>query len=635
MNKLILFSIVIFLSTNSLLCSAETVNINWKVTKPFRFIASKSAYEKYSFNFNEKALEFVNRQVGEKQRANLPPIDSTVWLNNSSELFRTERDHFFPKHGQVEAELVNNVEGICSWTYQEQKGEVLCNTPFTFYAVVNADVSPILKITIPSGNTISETISIKDRLLLGLGDSYASGESNPDIPAIADFNKLEAIRLETERLKNSETGRWLHFTDNWLKRPARWLDKQCHRSMLSQHVLTAMRLAEINPHESISLLPLACSGAEMMDGVLVPQENPPGDSGKPNYTNRTGKNRKRTKINYSVSESQVNLAIRHLCDGDVQMSKKRFSKREPNVKVPSIEAKVLRCNGKIREPDAILISIGGNDVGFSSSIAWAALPKNGRHILGGLAVKVTHLASNPICPHGSISNPDDSCTVRGVPTSNDRVRDWLPGYYQELNNELRDSKLLTDSSNVYLTAYPNPLFSGAEKKPCHEASSEDALEQVRSQLPKAFNTQKWSIRMKTDETSALNLGLFEPLSEMMESRANIHGWNFIDAHVKKISEHGICAGFKRTSSKQLYPHPDNGVWIPKSPDLEWAYDNNRERWIRNTNDSVLFQADGTPAKSNGAFHPDARGHALVADALYDAITMKWRNLSKDISQIRY
>ena len=119
----------------------------------------------------------------------------------------------------------------------------------------------------------------------------------------------------------------------------------------------------------------------------------------------------------------------------------------------------------------------------------------------------------------------------------------------------------------------------------------------------------------------------------MRASASKHGWVFLDAHVRDIIPHGICAGFARkdryldSSGRSqyipLYPHVRNGEWYPMNPSLERAYDVSRARWFRNTNDSVLFQNDNTDSVMNGAFHPDFRVHALMADHIYIAVISKW------------
>jgi len=619
-----LLGFLIISAISSIALATDGIDIEWEVYTPLRLIVSHDAYEKFSIKNKETVFYFITKQLGEKNLDGLPPLNDTVWKKNSSDYIRIERNHFFPNKETVKVNLSKKYSGLCTWNYKEQHGRFDCNNHFLFEAIVNADNAPTLTITLPTGKMITENVVVHDRLILGLGDSYASGEGNPDKPSTADLGKLEQRRLLSKKKNNSETGRWLDNTDTWLDKPAEWLDPQCHRSMLSQHILASMRLAEKNPHESITILPLACSGAEIMDGVLTPQVNPPGDAGKPPYKRtRMGKITKRKKINYTVKESQLNSAIRHLCSTNEFVEKDvLLHKRDPknSIGVETI-TKMLRCKGELRKPDAIFLSIGGNDAGFSSAIAWAALPSSGRHLLGGVAVKLTHLAAKPICPKSNDYYKGFDC--QKFRTAKERVREWLPDYYESLADELIESGLVSNPEKIFLTAYPNPLYIEDGKTFCGKNRSEDALEQFRSQIPKISNTQIWNIWMTKAEMKDLNEGLFIPLTEMMRSSAKKHSWTYVDKHVSKIQKHGICAGFERQGKYNAYPHPNRGVWHPKDPSSEWAYDSSRVRWIRNTNDTLLFQSDGTPGKLNGAFHPDARAHAVIADELFEVVVSKW------------
>lgn len=74
-------------------------------------------------------------------------------------------------------------------------------------------------------------VAVEDELVVALGDSVASGEGNP-------------------------------------QGPDRWLDVPCHRSAAAGFEVTARRLADTNPHRSITFVSLACSGAEIQAGLL-------------------------------------------------------------------------------------------------------------------------------------------------------------------------------------------------------------------------------------------------------------------------------------------------------------------------------------------------------------------------------
>ncbi|MFN2516464.1 MAG: SGNH/GDSL hydrolase family protein [Pyrinomonadaceae bacterium] len=95
-----------------------------------------------------------------------------------------------------------------------------------------------LTVTAPDGQTSSDemNITVKDLLLVSIGDSVASGEGNPDKPRKT--------------------------------RPAQWIDRLCHRSATAGPAQAAMRIENSDPHTSVTFVSFACSGAGIEEGLL-------------------------------------------------------------------------------------------------------------------------------------------------------------------------------------------------------------------------------------------------------------------------------------------------------------------------------------------------------------------------------
>jgi hypothetical protein len=614
--------IVLFAALGTNLIHAQT--IDWKVKEPFRFIDySKTGTSHWAMKREETASQFVEKLMKDGDRQKLPPFESTTYIRDKikqkSGLF--SEGYFFPKEVRVVAWIDSPPDGPCNWKYGSQSGKFNCNEKFEFKARTQfGDGDAKLTVTDKSANKRFEQIILEvfvtDRLVLGLGDSFASGESNPDRPAEVDPVKLERLRKSEER--GITTGRWMkNAKRNWLKSNADWLDKQCHRSLFSQHVLVAMRLAAENAKESVTLMPLACSGAEVLDGLLIPQKEPPGDAGP-------------------VADSQVNVAIRQLCPAERLTSEMKVFHRgfSGSVDLNASEQVVRRCKGGLgRTPDAILLSIGGNDVGFAPAIVWAAIPDKGRNLLGKGAVRIVEHKRPPVCP--------DVSSIRrcrkNIPPANYRIKHWLPHYYEYLMNELHESGLAPNANKIFLTAYPDPTFMDDGAKSCDSTTSADAIEQIRSELPRLFNTTKWGLGFSETETQKLRSSLIGPLHENMKSASDKYKWNFVNAYVEKMKPFGLCADFTRRDKDgddyiPMYPHIRKGKWYPRNPEMEWAYDTSRRRWFRNTNDSILFQYDDATEESingsiKGAFHPDFRAHALMADEVFLAVRKNWEGQS--------
>ncbi|MBO4206238.1 PKD domain-containing protein [Micromonospora echinofusca] len=79
-------------------------------------------------------------------------------------------------------------------------------------------------------------VTVRDHLVVSIGDSVASGEGVPDVPQQGDT-------------------------------PARWQNEQCHRSARSGPSRAALRLEQADRRSSVTFLHLACSGASVLPFV--------------------------------------------------------------------------------------------------------------------------------------------------------------------------------------------------------------------------------------------------------------------------------------------------------------------------------------------------------------------------------
>lgn len=591
---------------------AASQQIDWRIKDPFRLIKYETSSSDYSIPKGQSAFEFITARMATANRDKLPPIDDTHWKEIMDP--KKRESYIFPKKQKATAWLTERIAGRCLWVYQERREEIDCSDRFEFEAITQfGGGDPTLSVKPLSGARDITPLRavVRDRLILGLGDSFASGEGNPDKPTEVSTEVISELAKANANI--STTGRWMKDAPAWVKSRAEWFDLQCHRSMFSQHVLAAMRIASANPRESVTLVPLACSGAEVMDGLLTPQKDPPGGGKR-------------------VSDSQLNLAVKYLCRQDplkdrrenpLSVIRKEFQRGKTGRKeLRPVKQDTYRCQGELRKPDAVLLSIGGNDVGFASAIAWATIPNGYRNFFGFLGIRAVQWAKEQVCPDASIME-DYRCAKNG-PDSKYRIENWLPAYYKALAVELDETELAPKGSRkVYLTAYPNLLRLEDGETLCDEDRSEDAVEQVRTRLKSFLNPRKWQLEITKEEMNALQVGFFEPITREMKIASNNHGWTFVDSHVPKMIKNGICSGYQRKNGIVNYPHVRNGGWYPERPDQIWAYDTTRQRWFRNTNDSVLFQTDGSAGYMNGAFHPDFRAHALIADELFTVIGTRW------------
>jgi hypothetical protein len=93
-------------------------------------------------------------------------------------------------------------------------------------------------------------IQVKDVLIVSIGDSYASGEGNPVVPGII-------------------APQWAYSPDPAMNTE----NANAHRSTIAGPAQFALKLQEANPHEAVTFVSVANSGASIPDGVLGPMQS--------------------------------------------------------------------------------------------------------------------------------------------------------------------------------------------------------------------------------------------------------------------------------------------------------------------------------------------------------------------------
>ena len=140
-----------------------------------------------------------------------------------------------------------------------------------------------------------------------MGDSFASGESNPDRPVTFSasremvydpVNLLQRDRMATRSIKpaadygvasssdfvnpkslpkrlleDEEKGLILkpnsrEFQEAFDRRSAQWLSADCHRSQYGYPFRVSIGMALENRHRAVTFVSLACSGADIVEGLF-------------------------------------------------------------------------------------------------------------------------------------------------------------------------------------------------------------------------------------------------------------------------------------------------------------------------------------------------------------------------------
>lgn len=508
---------------------------------------------------------------------------------------------------------VTGLRGQCEWKVQSSKVAQL--KPVSFDCEAEAELLVPLsgaEITVTSAGsaTITESVAIDHRVVVGMGDSYASGEGNPDIPTRW---RNEVPKEKTYNWFNPKSDDFLVAND------AQWFDTACRRSFWSHQTYTAMRLAAENPHRLVTFLHYACSGAEIFDGMLVRQKRIPGIKGL-------------------VPRSQLAAAVLDLChSGNIVARSNLINEFAKNVKKKSQGffkmnnynrhgLDLRECGGKQRIPDLVLISIGGNDAGFAQLAAWAILPVEVRsdilNVFYGIGLK-----SEIVCPIESDVYMKGKCK-----RSDDDLINQIERRYALLGEAVKNLIKVTPDK-VVITSLPDPLrLDSVSGKVCSDegrvVNYNNAWDGARGFLKKHNFPHRWQFNVTEYEAKILAVrterknktlaeGTLTKLRAAVSLGATSNGFIFASDTSEAFVGHGWCEPSKN----------DLPIALPSSSPNEWHCDGTikgpacwrayhpAKRYTRTLNDSLLTQASSRGDGINGALHPTAQGQAAIATRL--------------------
>ena len=130
-----------------------------------------------------------------------------------------------------------------------------CHFTYTFAALGTYRVKLTVGTRRGQRNSVTKDVVVKDLLIVSMGDSYASGEGNPDVPQV--MQKIPGLPVGT-------------LYDAPKAGPV-WTDIWCHRSKYAGHAQAALELERAAPRSSVTFVSVACSGASVREGLLAQQ----------------------------------------------------------------------------------------------------------------------------------------------------------------------------------------------------------------------------------------------------------------------------------------------------------------------------------------------------------------------------
>ena len=300
---------------------AKAGEISWRVENNFRLLSNVNDQEwikniaiqsRFPGSANFSINDIANRWK---------EVPSTPY---NSELGTYDPEYINPTKWQIRLSFSSAPLGShCEW----QVASVRYNSPcHDFVPKDPVGTGPTnVEVIGPLGLTASTQIVIRDVLFAALGDSWISGEGNPDV-----------------------------FQDGQ-RRKRQWWDEKCHRSLYAWPVLAAARYAADHTQQSVTIVSRACSGAILSDLLNIPgEEFSDNHNGEVQFRPRLGFDKKIRVAGSVKLRPQIAQLSKDLCLD--QWQDLEGGKGEGV------------CKGKQRKPDYIFLSIGGNDAKFAPLI---------------------------------------------------------------------------------------------------------------------------------------------------------------------------------------------------------------------------------------------------------------------------
>jgi hypothetical protein len=588
------------------------MQISWEVRNRFRlfreerdFLIHTETLRGGSILGSEQALEVQSDGRGwARNMVNRLCIDLAGRVSEPCTRDNVKESYLTPTEHAITVRLTGQVPvgAVCAWSFDDGEGPQQstfdCAEPVNLRARYGRPT--VATVDVSSGpdapQRVVTQIMVRDVLIAGLGDSIASGEGNPDRAiALSDdgfcFRSYlggatgQYYRPSRAGYKGGRACESYESLQTWQRQSALWFNSACHRSLYSYQTRAALALAVKYPHIAVTYLPLACSGATIADGLFGTQrarECPPTKSGGNCQGN----------VNAQLSELREAMTA--------------AKRRQPT-----------------RRLDAILLSVGANDINFSGLVADV--------IVDNATERVLFRRS------GIIGSLDDSRSAL--------ARD-LPQGFGKLREALKPL-VGPDLSRVVYVSYANPALSNGAPCPGGPAGFD---------VHPSFNANPQRLANVTDYVQSEFLPQLKALalcqSGILCRDPRADRMTFVDAHQAVFADHGFCA---RAATD---PEFDRDCFSAKGnsfdPDIVAAASQPmtcgrgasefraylpRARWIRDANDSYFAamtypQATPTAAQPSdihdatwgilsavygGAIHPTAEGHAAMADAALPAL----------------
>jgi hypothetical protein len=603
--------------------------------------------------YAQSRLGWAAQTVGEtcydsngKPRHYLPVCERKYSWGSAKEDYVLPEAHTVAIH--IAPEQLANVTGDCTWSWQPRKAggkaetkKIACKDKLTIarvpYAQDRAQSGVAVTVKLPDGRELADAeVAVEDLFIVALGDSFASGESNPDRPVqfsaaremvydptlardqvaarapapgatpnyglASGDDQFNPKVLPRRYMEDEAQDRFYklyspEFAAAFDKAAARWLSRDCHRSQYGYPFRVAIELALENRHRSVTLASLVCSGAAVLEGLLVDMDPREGAAEIPGGKVRAELDQLAELICRGPRSQSASYTVPVYSYGGAQISAQRIAKSwcPPQSRKRSI--------------DVVLLSIGGNDVGFGALAAYALTED-----LGDLA------------PIAALTG----ASARHNPQLSRAYLDVLDHRMKALKDALQEG-FGVPPSRVVQSSYEPIQYdeTGAlcGSQPTLGMDVHPGLKLGRQRLTETADFLKdFLVRLECIAGGKCRANCPANLATGAGT-----GFTLVTDHIPEFTKRGLCARDPKRAladgvAMRMPRRPTNGDdFKPYSPAAALPYAHHW-RLFRTPNDAFLAantHREGTPLYDilqpayaglySGAIHPTAEAHAIVAD----------------------
>jgi len=568
----------------------------------------------------------------------------------------TKEDYVVPEAHTVVIQIapaqLGGVTGECLWGWMPRKAggkvetkKLPCKDKLTIarvpFSLDKAQSGVVVSVKLPDGRELSDrNVVVEDLFVVAMGDSFSSGESNPDKPVqfspsrqmVYDpallRDEVASVQGERPGMSSMPGGFGLasgedqinpkvlprrlmedelkerfnrpgspEFEAAFYKASAQWLSRDCHRSQYGYPFRVGIQLALENRHRAITFASFSCSGAEVAYGLFLEMDAREGYSDPAQAKVRPQLDQLADLIcrgGAAARTQQASYTLPMFKVGDTNITPQRITKSW----CPPAQRK--------RNIDVVLMSIGGNDVGFGGLIAY-----------------------------GMTESAADFAPIAAAIGKSIRFGPQVSRAYMNVLDQRM--KALKDAFQEGFGISPSRVFQSSYEPIQNDETG--GLCGAQPTLGMDVHTGLKLNRQRLQETSDFLrdfLGRMECIAGKGNSCPALAtgagtGFNLVTDHIPEFTKRGICARDpKRALADGINMRvprltPNGEEWKPYSPAATIPYAHNW-RLFRTPNDAFLAAHTHREGLSlfdilqpawaglySGAIHPTAEAHAIVAD----------------------